>query len=622
VSNRRLIVWVRSLYIFRAAYYNDLVSDQERAIRQVRSSARDILSSFADKTESLKSAKDDIHQLLRVSQGRFDEKSVLEFLGDEPHYLAIDGTLSQAQQMDVLVFYAGSFGYLGRLEVEADRFLAGPSFGLEEPLTVSTAIPLYEEDVPTVAGELTEGGLEVDSDRLASSLMQLSEYYLALKTLMSDRRVRVVLLDRTLSGDVGHLLWSVADHIRSGPMVLLGRASSSGSVTRFDLELARMLVPNGALKVPAPRSHLLKYAAIAELMSGEKLSAEQLIGRLGANQNRTKKLEQAFLEWNEKHHIFRKEFGGYRLVEGVSDYWKRVIKATLEIANHIFDGHSGHPLKIEKNGKIGWITSADIECLTLFIIYEMIRRAWNENILLIGLIKDSGARELVRTVVPLLSNAGLIRLSGPLPRFNSDKTLLQTNSVINCSDTPTPWRTFEYDIAFRTMTPVPDPKLRRGETRVTGSFRNIISVERLFVKAYVQLWNSDANPEVRSHVFVYDRPCYPNYDRAEEILLYYQDGNTEEKIRPMVHFKADSEMAGLVMGILGSMAKEVIPEALGHNYPLFLADKKAKAVGKQVREAYLGALAVEMARGKTDQQILFSGRFRDYRSSVEAGRRG
>ena len=37
-------------------------------------------------------------------------------------------------------------------------------------------------------------------------------------------------------------------------------------------------------------------------------------------------------------------------------------------------------------------------------------------------------------------------------------------------------------------------------------------------------------------------------------------------------------MTNLAMSILFKMSGEVVPEALGHNYPLFLADKKAKFV--------------------------------------------
>ncbi len=81
-------------------------------------------------------------------------------------------------------------------------------------------------------------------------------------------------------------------------------------------------------------------------------------------------------------------------------------------------------------------------------------------------------------------------------------------------------------------------------------------------------------------------------------------------------------MTNLAMSILFEMSGEVVPEALGHNYPLFLADKKAKFVLKQSRKAYLGAVDVEMAKSDLDQQVLFSQRFRDYRSQVEAKRKG
>ena len=104
-------------------------------------------------------------------------------------------------------------------------------------------------------------------------------------------------------------------------------------------------------------------------------------------------------------------------------------------------------------------------------------------------------------------------------------------------------------------------------------------------------------------------------------LLHNEDSKVDEKIRPILHLAKGSEMTNLAMAILVQMAKEVIPEAIGHNYPLFLADKKAKANLGQNREAYLAAVALEMSRSDLDQQVLFSSRFRDYRSKVEAGRK-
>ena len=156
---------------------------------------------------------------------------------------------------------------------------------------------------------------------------------------------------------------------------------------------------------------------------------------------------------------------------------------------------------------------------------------------------------------------------------------------------------------------------------VRGAYKNVISGERMFLKSYVQLWHSQSDESVRSHVFSYDRPCYPDWDKSDELKLEHYDGNVKEDIRPMIHFAKDSDITHLVMDILCSMANEVIPECLGHNYPLFLADKKAKYVLDQMKTAYLSAVAYEMANSEFDQQVLYQAKFRDFRSQIENSRR-
>jgi len=199
--------------------------------------------------------------------------------------------------------------------------------------------------------------------------------------------------------------------------------------------------------------------------------------------------------------------------------------------------------------------------------------------------------------------------------------LFQTNSVVNAMDIPTPWHTAEIDASFRTMAPQADSSLRKGEARVNGAFENVIYPERVYVKTYIQLWSSESTPSVRSHVFTYDRPVFPGYDHWDELVLYNKDGPSDTKIRPILHFIRGSSITDMTMAMLHEMGKEVIPEALGHNYPLFLADKKAKSILEETRQAYLGAVAIEMAKSDLDQQVLFSRRFRDYRSQIEGKRR-
>jgi hypothetical protein len=488
-------------------------------------------------------------------------------------------------------------------------------------LCVSAAVPLSEEDAAQVFGQKTESGVEVDPERLPGAIMHLAEYYLALKATAENNHARVILLDRTLAGDVAHLVWSTRDLIHDHLCILEGMETPHGTVSNFDLELSRMLIPNDELGIPSPRSQLLRYAALRKLFGGEELDLPELIRRTGANKDRLSGLEKDFGELESEYHPFDKVLGSFKLRAGVSEYWDRVLDAAFATADHIFNPKGGHPLRMKKGGKEYWITADDIDFLVLMFIYALTRKAWSDRLLPIGLIKDTEAAELVKTLLPLLQASGKLKLDHSVPNFNSDKMLLQTNSVVNAADVPTPWHTVEMDSTFRTMAPVRDAGLPEGEARVNGAYRNIIIPERTYVKTYIQLWSSERSPSVRSHVFSYDRPVYAGYDHWDEMLLHNEDNRVDERIRPVLHLDRGSEMSNLAMAILMCMSTEVIPEALGHNYPLFLADKKAKAVLEQNREAYLGAVAVEMAKSDLDQQVLFSRKFRDYRSQVEARRR-
>jgi hypothetical protein len=189
----------------------------------------------------------------------------------------------------------------------------------------------------------------------------------------------------------------------------------------------------------------------------------------------------------------------------------------MKVGHHIFDTPDDkHPLIYENqsdgdaNKQKKWITSADLEFMSLIMIYALVRLAWEKNVLVIGLIKDTAASELTKTIVPILQNANKIKIGGEgkLPSFNSDKQLLQISSIINGQLVKTPWRTLEFDSCFRTVAPILDSNTasKNNQARVKGAYKNVISAERMFVKSYIQLWQSQSDLTVRSHVFSYDRP--------------------------------------------------------------------------------------------------------------------
>jgi len=595
-----------------------------RTIREVEESTRFLLRSFKGKIAELKGCGPDIAQILRfgVDKSLASTTGRKFFGGDEVGFVAIDGTDSADQQLDLLVFYVGAFAYSGKIRFLDGQVAVGEAQPLGDDLSVSAAIPLSEDDAALVFGQRTESGTEVDPERLPTAVMHLAEYYLAFKATAKDGHTKVVLLDRTLAGDVAHLVWSTRDLVHDHLCILEGMDTPHGRVSNFDLELARMLLPNDELNVPAPRSQLLKFAALWQLFEGGEYDPPQLVGRVAANQNRLSSLKNDFGELESEYHPFERTLGAFKLKQGVSEYWERVSSAALAVSDHIFNPGGGHPLRFKKGEKELWITADDLDFLVLVFVYALTRKAWKDSIVPIGLIKDTEAAELTKTLLPLLHDSAKLKLPHGLPNFNTDKMLLQTNSVVNAGDVPTPWHTVEMDAAFRTMVPVEDPRLPKGEARVEGAYGNVILPERTYLKTYIQLWSSEKNPAVRSHVFSFDRPIYAGYDHWDEMLLHNEDNRVDEKIRPALHFDRGSEITNLAMAILKSMSSEVVPEALGHNYPLFLADKKAKYVLEQNREAYLGAVAIEMAKSGLDQQVLFSRKFRDYRSKVEAKRKG
>lgn len=627
---------------------NNSNSDDDRLIKIIQSSTRNLMSSFRNKTESLSKCSDDIQVLLRKGYDveTAKETAVKLFGKQKVSFIAIDGTESQDKQLDMLIFYAGAFGYTGQLEFVKNGCSCGEILEMGNTANVSTAVPIHEEDASNVAAEITEGGVEVDPERLPSILMQFAEYYMAVKSLYQDPDLKLVILDRTLAGEVGHLMWSVDEMLNERKCVLQGIETEFGIVSPLDLELARMLHPNDKLQIPVARSHLIKFAAINKLISlmGNgitSISYEELLRKIDAKPQRLEKLVKDLAKFDERFSILKEDThasNNYSVVvkQEIKDYWQRVFSAVMMVARHIFDTpEDKHPLIYEEydvdvNKQKKWITSTDLEYMTLIMIYALVRMAWEKKVLIIGLIKDTAAAELSKAIVPVLQNANKIRLSGTagcigrLPNFNTDKQLLQIASIINGQSIKAPWRTFEFDSCFRTIAPVVAAKsepFKKNEAKVKGAHKNVISAERMFVKSYIQLWQSENDITVRSHVFTYDRPCYPGFDIQGELLLQHLDGNVEEEIQPIIHFDKDCEISHLVMDILCSMALEVIPEALGHNYPLFLADKKAKSVLGQMRSAYLSTVALVLANSEFDQQILYEQKFRDFRTRIENSRR-
>lgn len=221
--------------------------EHDKIIELVQSSTHNILESYNERARLLQECSGDVELLLRKGYNKIIAMNAAkQFFGStrDISFLAIDGTKSQDETLEMVIFYAGAFGYTGKLD-----FIDHKGCRCHDPIaakgikSVSTAIPVHEENISSVAGRLTESGIDVDAERVPSALMHLAEYYMAVKTIEEDPAIRVLIFDRMPSIDIPHLISGVeelldTDNDNSNRCILEGMETEYGVVSVLDLELA------------------------------------------------------------------------------------------------------------------------------------------------------------------------------------------------------------------------------------------------------------------------------------------------------------------------------------------------------------------------------------------------
>src|SRR3989337_1265968 len=283
-------------------------------------------------------------------------------------------------------------------------------------------------------------------------------------------------------------------------------------------------------------------------------------------------------------------------------------------------------MRIVKDGKEHWLTTLDIAFLTLFSLQMLLEECWRKHILLIGVTKDTAARDFKRQLVPILDVEGLLKTPVNREAFqalpNTDRMILQSASIFNLEQIKPPWSLIEYDSAFRTM--LPDRENRRGY--VSGAIKNKISLEKTFLKTYVQLSVAESDPMLRSNVLLIDRLAYPEYDfKPESTVKFWNElsDGTREPVDALLFRDKDvpNRLQNLVMSLLVAMAPVNIPEAFGHNKPLFIADKIAKWNYSQFKCIVDTTAMWILNNHKLRKFIFYMSTFRERRASIEQARR-
>jgi hypothetical protein len=458
--------------------------------------------------------------------------------------------------------------------------------------------------------------------------MTFSEYYLAYKLATSPTaKARIILLDRSLSVERSSLLYDTSKHeLWKYRSAIRGIEIDGETIDDNDLTIARQCICNQELGLPPSRGDYLAHAVIDILERKTSLTEKQISEQLGLqNGDREKRLMRTLgllvkrdlldTNQNETYHINPK----YKTTK------ERVKKLVTEIGERFFHSKTESPMKITKQGKEQWLTTLDISFLTLFTLHMLMEECWKNHILLIGITKDTAARDFKRQLIPIMRAQRMLKTNiseetlATLP--NTDRMILQSTSMFNPTRITPPWSLIEYDSAFRTM--VPDPEKR--ENHVAGAIKNRVAAERIFVKTYIQLSKAKTDNMLRSNVLLTDRLVYPEYDRKPEntVTLMNEFGGAVEPVE-VILFKDKqkiNKIQDLTMSLLVAMAPLTIPEAFGHNKPLFIADKIAKWNYSQFKTMVDSTAGWILNNRKMRKFIFYMSTFRERRASIEAARR-
>jgi hypothetical protein len=438
-------------------------------------------------------------------------------------------------------------------------------------------------------------------------------------------------LDRSLSIERASLIYDTAKRdLWKAKSSLIGYNIDNEPVDVNDLTIARQCVCNEALGLPPPISDYLRYAIIELLKRKRTLTEKQILAELGVEDDRRAKRVKRYVKHSVDEGIITEKDDVYSLVPKYTTTSERIGKLVTTLGDRFFFTETSHDksssvMKILKNGKEHWLTTVDIAFLTLFTLHMLMEECWKRRTLLIGITKDTAARDFKRQLIPIMCKEGLLKKNIPQEDFeklpNTDRMILQSTSILNPTKIKPPWSLIEYDSAFRTM--VPDRQNRKGY--VSGAIKNRMSLEKTFLKTYVQLSQAKSDLMLRSNVLLTDRLVYPEYDCKPKnvVELLNEFGGADEPVQ-VILFKdkdAQNKLQNMTMSILIAMAPSSIPEAFGHNKPLFIADKIAKWNYGQFKRVVDTTADWIVNNHKLRKFVFYISTFRERRATIEAARR-
>ncbi|TFG29338.1 hypothetical protein EU528_09845 [Candidatus Thorarchaeota archaeon] len=608
---------------------------------------------YKGKFESLRGVYDEFLSKLLTSyhSAKFNPTFVDKFFGKRKlRFAGLDGTVLKYDVFDLLIFFAGAYPAFGEIEID-DKGESKISYDekfLEHGVGISSVLPVYISEVPQIDQTLlvrSENGevdhsisysdsWVVDNSAFADFMMGLSEFFLGYQLVSSENPVDILLHDRVFSSEVASFYAETSDFRLDldHECGLIGYKIDGRPLTKTEWVYARRLFGNINIGTPAARGEFLLPRIIIELMNaeGNSLTRDELVERMGLdNEFRharlDKELKKGIRGTGEAEGVFVRNKEYFVLKPQFRDLKKRMGKLVDDVCGRIFstDPEISYEERFKVNGR--WLTTSDLAFLSLMALYLTIEKCWENHILLVGVAKDTSARDLKRQVLPVLNFVGRFQ-GGFTDRRedtpDTDRMILQWVSLQEREKLKVPWATVEYDTAFKTIV----PHLERTPGLVSGARRNQIALEKTFLKSYFQLCQASSEPKLRSNVLLYDRLVYPEFENQSSNIVFLKHDyenrpDFPEPVEVIFYEGQENQIQSFILPLFKAMTSMSIPELFGHLKPLYIADKIAKYHFGQVQGMIASTGNWLMNRPDLREFLFYLSSFRERRSSHEQSRR-
>jgi hypothetical protein len=583
----------------------------------------DIANKLSDQTRSLVgkfesrvaqfSEREDLLGIMHKLDGDDADSMAREFFGEGEHTATgVDGSMDYDERMQMMLFYSNATAYSCPFRVGSKLSFDMKDAARSAKLSVSSAVPLWAEDISDVIDENFDVELELELehsvDRIPNAFMTVAEMYLAIKSCDTSK---ILFLDRPLSGTYASLARDVRLLVRRHRSNLSKLVGRSNDETLLDVSLS-LNIGTPSMELPR-RERFLQSRILRELMEGA-MRVEELSGRLEVQESAIRKSIKALRKTDERYGGLLFDGAGgatIKLNEDVNGYWDRASSLAMAYCEGAYERASS-PLSV---GPEEWLTVLDINTVAFLLMQRLRDLAVERKILVIGIAKDTTATDISRSVLPFAVKSGMIEVRRTPPRLKNDKAFLSILSAENRGVRP-PWRTLGYDSSFSTIfcqSPMGDSEFR--------SARKYVSREGLFVRGFFQSRSMGRDGRVRSPVFLFDRIFDDRYDSDSVRQLEVTEKYSSVTVKPYCEGTQNSRKSNLVLKVLSLTDNPEVYEAFGHNQLLYLADKAVKVEIRMMKSSLRGVADLRIGgMSKREQVYGIATTYRQQRSEAEAAR--